>query len=156
MKNIIASLAFFVISVASQAQTLQKFPHVEGAPYYYFLCSATGWNVNEASRLSCDDAQCISYFLDYDVKENWMVSDKDSCLLLKTTQLDQWDGSSEIIGAYVERPDEPAQIGFMKVPAVARFFGHDSIHVQYPSLGRYRIWVTRARAAFSIQALPEE
>lgn len=150
------TLAFVLMTAAAQGQTLQKFPHVEGAPYYYFLCNATDWKLSHASRLSCDDAQCISYFLDYNVNDNWMVSDKDSCLLLKTTQLDQWDGTSEILGAYVERPDEPDQIGFMKVPAVARFFGHDSIHVQYPSLGRFRIWVTRARAAFSIQALPEE
>jgi hypothetical protein len=156
MKTILAALVLILPAMTTQAENLQKFPHVEGAPYYYFLCNATDWNLNDASRLSCDDAQCISYYLDYEVKENWMVSSHDSCLLLKTARLDQWAESSETIGAYVERPDEPAQIGFMKVPAVARFYGHDHIKVQYPSAGRYRIWVTRARAAFSIQALPEQ
>jgi hypothetical protein len=155
MKRFIAALILLLAS-ATEAQSLQKFPHVEGAPYFYFLCNATSWGLNAQSRLSCDDAQCISYFLDYDVKENWMVSDQDSCVLLRTTELDQWTGNSETVGAYVERPDEPAQIGFMQVPAVARFYGQDSIRVKYPSTGRYRIWVTRARAAFSIQALPEE
>jgi hypothetical protein len=155
MKRLLTVFALFFAS-AVQSQSLETFPHMEGAPYFYFLCNATSWSLNEQSRLSCDDAQCISYFLDYDVKENWMVSDQDSCMLLKTTELDQWSGSSEIIGAYVERPDEPAKLNFMQVPAVARFFGHDSIQVKYPVTGRYRIWVTRARAAFSVQALPAE
>lgn len=155
MKHVFTALAFLFAS-AAQSQSLPTFPHVEGAPYFYFLCNATSWNLNEASRLSCDDPQCISYFLDYDVKEDWMVTAQDSCMLLKTTELDQWNGSSEVIGAYVERPDEPAKLNFMQVPAVARFLGHDSIQVKYPGTGRYRIWVTRARAAFSVQALPAE
>ncbi|HET9239057.1 MAG TPA: hypothetical protein VFO10_17495 [Oligoflexus sp.] len=155
MKRFFTALALFFASGA-QSQSLQTFPHVEGAPYFYFLCNATSWSLNEESRLSCDDAQCISYFLDYDVKENWMVSEHDRCMLLRTTELDQWNGSSEVLGAYVERPDEPAKINFMQVPAVARFFGHDAIQVKYPGTGRYRIWVTRARAAFSVQALPTE
>ena len=38
----------------------------------------------------------------------------------------------------------------MDVPAVARFYGSGSIAVKYPALGTYRIWVSRARGAFSI------
>ena len=155
MQRLLTALAFF-LATAAHSESLQTFPHVAGAPYFYFLCNATSWDLNQQSRLSCDDAQCISYVLDYDVKENWMAFDHDSCMLLKTTELDQWNGSSEIIGAYVERPDEPAKLNFMQVPAVARFLGHDSIQVKYPNTGRYRIWLTRARAAFSVQALPAE
>jgi hypothetical protein len=155
MKRIATAFAL-LLTTAAQSQSLQTFPHVAGAPYFYFLCNATSWNLNDLSRLACDDAQCISYVLDYDVKENWMVSDQDSCMLLQTSERDQWNGFSEILGAYVERPDAPATVNFMQVPAVARFLGHESIQVKYPSTGRYRIWVTRARAAFSVQALPAE
>lgn len=155
MKSFFAGL-LLVFSFQASAQQLPVFPHVEGAPYYYFLCNATAWSLNEQTQLQCDDAQCISQYLDYEVSETWMVSDRDTCKLLKTSQIGQWDGSSVVIGAYVDGVSDEARQGPMQVPGVARFFGNEEIRVQYPALGRYRIWLTRARAAFSIRPVSGE
>ncbi len=155
MKSLLASF-LLVFSVSAIAQQLPVFPHAEGAPYYYFLCNATGWSLNEQTQLQCDDAQCISQYLDYEVKETWMVRDRDSCKLLKTAQLGQWGGDSQVIGAYVDGVSDEARQGPMQVPGVARLFGRDEIRIQYPTVGHYRIWLTRARSAFSIQPLISE
>lgn len=126
------------------------------APYFYFLCNATSWQLNEDSRLVCDDPLCISYVLDFSVDESWMVEQGDHCKLLRTDTSDTWDETSEVVGAYVERPNERPQINHLQVPAVARFFGTGSILTQYPELGCYRIWVSRARSAFSIRPIDSE
>ncbi len=140
-------------STQSSVEPTPEFAHPTGVSYYYFLCTSTSWALNESSRLRCEDSQCISMYVDYTVNADWMLKEGDSCKILKTQELDNWNGQSEVIGAYVEYPNAEPSTSMMTVPSVARLFGSKEFRVQYPTYGTFRMWLTRARSAFTIRGI---
>jgi len=148
MKTSSLAIAFLMFS-AIAAET-GKAADLQMTDFYYFTCNATGWALDDQTRLSCLDSFCIDLALEFEVTEPWMVTEHDTCSLVKTNAYNNWGTSSVRYGSYVEGPSSPARVDQMDVPAVARFYGSGSIAVKYPALGTYRIWVSRARGAFSI------
>ncbi|MBF0442930.1 MAG: hypothetical protein HQK54_13570 [Oligoflexales bacterium] len=119
---------------------------------YYLLCGATGSEMNDNTKLKCVDSMCIDLSIEFDVNETFMVSDFDTCSLVRTSVLEDGTVASEKIGAYVEGPSHPPVVGFIDVSLqdVARFYSEEDFKVKYPRTGHYRFSLTRARAAFSI------
>ncbi len=154
MKTRIAAAAILLLGTFATQPGQANPPTM--SDYYYFTCNATGWALNDQTRLQCLDPYCIDLALEYEVTEEWMVTGHDTCNLIRTDAYNGWGTRSESIGAYVEVPDREPVRNEMEAPSTARFYGSGPITVKYPRLGKYRIWLTRARAAFTITPVAEE
>ncbi len=128
--------------------TVSQAVETSNQPYFYLTCNATGWDLSDKNRLECVDSMCIDYALEYDVNEPWLVSGGDSCALVRTNEKNSWGTEHTRYGSFVEGP--APIIGQLEVPSLARLYGDSQFTVKYPTAGRYRVWVTRARAAFTI------
>jgi hypothetical protein len=101
--------------------------------FLYLRCNATTWDLNASSRLK-STSDPYSFDLTLTVKDAWMVSGGDSCVLTKTNALDGWGSSNESYGT---------RFGVaVTVPGGAPLqSGSGSFQVKYPALGKYRATV---------------
>ena len=116
-------------NVAVVGQTL-----LDASQHAYLRCNATGWGVDDSSRLKNWIAPGMRVLV-FEVTEPWMVSGSDNCEFTVTNQLNGW-GTSQTAYApsdtSVLTPSQPEQVA--PVPA------GQSTHFQidYAALGKYR------------------
>lgn len=115
-----------VVSSSSQIVAGQEFP--------YLRCNATGWDVNEATKLVPTDDPDI-YVLEYTVTQEWMVSGFDQCILTITNSASGWGTYQQFIGT--------ASSATINVPGTWSLDEGSQIYaaVSYPALGDYRATV---------------
>lgn len=128
---------------------------IEDVGYYYFLCEATSRELNDASRLSCEDSQCIYLSLTYQLTNRHVLEKGDSCQILWTPLRDNRSPDAMTMGTYAFRGNAPDELNILRVPDNAMLSGSGDVRVEYPALGTYKFWLTRARQAVSISAIPE-
>jgi len=98
--------------------------------FLYFRCNATGWDVNDATRVTDPDDDGL-FTIEYDVTEEWMVTGGDQCVLTVTDEPNSWGSVSSTYGAAT--PD-------VKVPGTEWDIGavnSNQAMIQYPALGTY-------------------
>ena len=100
----------------------------------YLRCNATGWDVNDATKLVPTDDPDI-YVLEYSVTEEWMVSGFDQCILTITNSPDGWGTFQQFIGTASTVPiDVP---GTWALDETSGTYAQ----VSYPELGDYHATV---------------
>ena len=107
----------------------------------YFRCNATGWNVDNSTRVrSTMDPYVFSLL--YDVKQDWMVGNGDNCIFTETNQVNGWGTTQKYYGSVH---------GTVNVP------GGDYLQtngagftVKYPALGRYKLTVNWMQGMFQV------
>ena len=100
----------------------------------YFRCNATGWGVDDSTRLS-NFAGANVLARTYNVTQSWMLLPGDSCILTETNQVNGW-GTSQIYYT--------ASTGSVVVPPgtaslVTQAGGNPTFTVDYSVLGQHRI-----------------
>jgi hypothetical protein len=109
----------------------------------YFRCNATGWDVNDATRVK-PTADPYVFSLVYDVTQPWMVSNGDSCVLTQTNQLNGWGTAQAYFGAVH---------GAVNAPGGDLLSSSSSqIAIRYPALGRYKVTVNWMQGSFMVEA----
>lgn len=112
-------------SVGSEAEPLQSCTNQPS--YWYLTCNTTGWQLNDSSRMLQIDQAGVG--ITYNVNQSWMVNDGESCSIVETHTLNNWDACSKSWGV--------ATSPFV-VPASQQLAtGIQSFKVKYPELGTY-------------------
>jgi len=117
--------------------------------FLYFRCNATGWDVNDATRVTDPDDDGL-FTIEYDVTQEWMVTGGDQCALTLTDQYNGWGSVSSTYGAAT--PD-------VKVPPTTWDLGavnSNQAMIQYPELGRYRATVNWSEGTVMIEPVTVE
>lgn len=165
MKRVLNTLAVVSWPLFTSLACSQIEPHLSGSKeaqsssrenvgYYYFLCDATSRDLNDASRLVCEEDQCIYLSLIYQVSDQGILEKGDSCQILWTATRDSRSPDAEVLGTYAFRGDGADEINILRVPDNAMLSGSGDVRVEYPALGSYKFWLTRARYAVAISAVP--
>ena len=74
--------------------------------FLYFRSNATGWGVDETTRLSSFGGDAFART--YNVTQDWMISDADTAIVTETNQLDGWGTSQTFFGAASKRIVAPS------------------------------------------------
>jgi hypothetical protein len=119
--------------------------------FLYFRCSATGWGVDDATRL--EPLPAIGMFrLTYRVTQPWMVSGFDTCTLTETNQRNGW-GTSQTF--YDKRGDQllvVPQTGSGSGQLSTQVTGPDyHFQVKYPQTGTYTFTANWLNGSFAIE-----
>jgi hypothetical protein len=123
-----------------------------GQAYYYLTCNATGWQLNDDTRMEDGDPLGIDKVIEFDVTEPWMVSGNDNCAIVATDEYNGWGTEQYRYSTFVD--GDPAVLNHVDAPKSGRYITSDQqFTVNYPKLGRFRFSLYRARAAFSINAV---
>jgi hypothetical protein len=127
------------------AQTAQAVLGVD--THLYLRCNATGWDVNDATRLRPTRDPNL-FVLNYDVTQGWMVSGSDNCVFTETNQLNGWGSTSSF---YTRSP-----AGTLNAPGEsATVTGATQFAVKYPALGAYRVTFNAQTRKFTIGTAAE-
>jgi len=116
--------------------------------FLYFRCNATGWDVNDATRVTDPDDDGL-FTIEYDVTQDWMVTGGDQCALTLTNQYNGWGSVNSTYGAAT--PD-------VKVPPTTWNIGavnSNQAMIRYPELGRYRATVDWLAGTVSIEQVSD-
>lgn len=138
--------------VQGRAQgAVKEFPTPEGVAYYYFTCDSTARELSEATRLKCEDAQCISLSRTYAVSEDLVAAGYDTCSIIRTTTLGSLSADATIMGTFAFRRDAPPELNHLHAPDTAMLSGESDVKVSYKQAGLYKFWLTRARHAVAVE-----
>jgi len=103
--------------------------------FLYFRSNATGWGVDETTRL-LDFAPNV-FARTYSGIQTWMISDADTAIVTETNQLDGWGTSQTFSGAASKRIVVPGTDAL----AVQQQGGDAHFKVKYAVLGQHRVLV---------------
>src|SRR5215472_779866 len=105
--SVLAAVLFPACSgeVAPQEST-GRVASADSSPTFYFRSNATGWGVDETTRLLPFAGSVLG--LAYNVTQPWMVSDADTAIVTETNQLDGWGTSQSFFGASTKKLVVPA------------------------------------------------
>lgn len=110
--------------------------------FLYLRCSSTSWELTDASRLSAT-ADPYLFEVAYDVKQSWMVTGGDSCVLTETNALNAWGTKQSNYGSRFSQ--------VVIVPGGAPLQGDSgNFTVRYPQLGRYKAVINWRDGAINI------
>lgn len=103
--------------------------------FVYFRSNATGWGVDDATRLGPFTPTPNIFAREYAVTEPWMVSGADTAVVTVTNQLNGWGTRQDFLGA---------SEGLLIVPDSDRLAsvvetGNAHFQIKYPALGTYRV-----------------
>jgi hypothetical protein len=101
--------------------------------FVYFRSNATGWGVDESTRLFPFAGAANLFARIYNVTEAWMVSDVDTATVTRTNQLDGWGTAQTFYRALGGRVTVP--IG----APIAITSGDPHFKVDYGVLGVHRV-----------------
>lgn len=112
--------------------------------FLYFRSNATGWGVDESTRLSSFGGGAFART--YNVTQDWMISDADTAIVTETNQLDGWGTVQIFSGAP----------GGVVVPGKATLTpeapgGDAHFKVKYGVLGLHRVIVAASATPPFIQ-----
>lgn len=120
------------------------------SPFFlYFRCNATGWGVDDHTRMT---ETSLGFFeITYAVRETWMVSDADTCIVTQTNQLNGWGTMQAFFG--------PARTKLIVVPGgdflnQQQNGGDAHFKVKYPSLGNFHAIANFLQGQVFISAAP--
>lgn len=100
-----------------------------GDTYLYLRCNATGWVLNDETRLLPTTDPDVST-LTFSVEQPWMVSSGDQCIISETNQQNGW-------GTW-QRAFTKADSSWLYVPGTGPIEpGWTYFNVVYPELGEY-------------------
>jgi hypothetical protein len=103
--------------------------------FLYFRSNATGWGVDESTRLF---AFAPSVFArTYSGIQTWMISDADTAIVTETNQLDGWGTTQVFSGAASKRIVVPGTDAL----AVQQQGGDAHFKVKYAQVGQHRALV---------------
>jgi hypothetical protein len=112
--------------------------------YLYLRCNATGWGVDDATRLQPTSDPYL-FQLEFDVTQAWMVSGGDQCVFTETPTMNGWGNWQKYYGrrgsATVQVPGGDLLTN-----------GQNYFNVKYPALGHYRVTVNWRQGNFGIAA----
>ena len=103
--------------------------------FLYFRSNATGWGVDETTRLSSFGGDAFART--YNVTQDWMISDADTAIVTETNQLDGWGTSQTFFGAASKRIVAPG-LDTLVVQAPG---GDAHFKIKYGVLGVHRVIV---------------
>ena len=108
--------------------------------FLYLRCNATGWGVDDATRMVNFVAPDV-FSLVYDVTEEWMVTGADTCIVTETNELNGW-GTSQVFSG-------PETMSPFVVPGTDALIpqapgGNAHFQVDYAATGTYRALVANA------------
>ncbi len=114
----------------SQAET------VAPATYLYLRCNSTSWGVDAKSRLVPTGNPNV-FQISLDIREPWMVTDGDDCVLTQTPEKDGWGAWQK----YYSTHFYPST-----VPSAGRFYSQDNasgfnFKMKFSQLGRFQALV---------------
>jgi len=118
--------------------------------FLYFRANATGWGVDETTRLFPFVAPNVFSRL-YDGIQTWMISDADTSIVTRTNQLDGWGTSQTFYGATSKRMVVPATTPATDTLTAQAPGGDAHFKVKYSVLGTHRVLVNFASTPPSIQ-----
>jgi hypothetical protein len=118
--------------------------------FLYFRSNATGWGVDETTRLFPFVAPTVFARL-YNVTQPWMVSDADTAIVTLTNQLDGWGTSQTFYGATSKRLVVPALTPATDTLTAQVNGGDEHFKIKYPAEGECRVLVNFASSPPSIQ-----
>src|SRR4051812_33366627 len=100
----------------------------------YFRCNATGWGVDDSTRLS-NFAGANVLARTYNVTQAWMLSPGDSCILTETNQVNGWGSRQTYYSASTGTVVVPPGTASLVTQASAT----PTFTVDYSVLGQHRI-----------------
>ncbi len=115
-----------------------------GVDEFLFLrCNATSWNADATNRLTdTDDDGLLT--LEYDVREAYMLTGGDQCVVTRTNSASGWGSSSASFGT--ASPAVVTAPGQWTLGAV----NSTPVTIRYPELGRYRATVDYAARTVNV------
>ena len=113
--------------------------------FLYFRSNATGWGVDESTRLSPFGGGAFART--YNVTQDWMISDADTAIVTQTNQLDSWGTVQIFSGASSGRIVVPGRDTLTpQAPG-----GDAHFKVKYGVLGLHRVIVAASATPPFIQ-----
>ncbi len=112
----------------------------------YFRSNATGWGVDETTRLLPFVAPGV-YVRTFEVTQAWMISDADTAIVTETNQLDGWGTSQAFFGA----SPQPLVVPATEPLALQAPGGDAHFKVKYAALGLQRVLVNFAQTPPTIE-----
>jgi hypothetical protein len=126
-----AAAAFAAVALSSGTSHAQS-SACNTPAYYYLTCSATGFTLNSGTRLAQVDQ--ADYVLNYSVNQTWMTTTGDSCFVIETHTVDQYDSCTRYLSSTVNP---------MIVPSTQSLgVTGNQFTVKYPALGHYKATLT--------------
>jgi hypothetical protein len=119
------------------------------SPSFYFRSNATGWGVDENTRLLPFAASVLG--LAYTVTQPWMVSDADTAIITETNQLDGWGTSQTFLGASAKSLVVPATSSVSDALVTQTNGGDVHFKVKYPAEEQFVVLVDTAKNTITIQ-----
>jgi outer membrane protein assembly factor BamB len=116
-------------------------------PNLYFRCHSTHWEPASASRMVASTAPGV-YEITYDVKEPWMLSEGERCLLTETSSATGWGDWQKYYGT-VDKSLVVPQGGLLATPVTDPYAPLPFVQLRYPRFGRYRVRVDLTNRAIS-------
>ncbi len=116
--------------------------------FLYFRCNATGWDVNDATRVTDPEDDGL-FSIEYDVTQDWMVTGGDQCVVTLTNQYNGWGSANSTYGAATSD---------VKVPPTTWDIGalnSNQARIQYPALGRYRATVNWEAGTVTVEPVED-
>jgi hypothetical protein len=111
-------------------------PLGEANSFLYFRSNATGWGVDNATRLSQTSSPNVFGRL-YSVTESWMITDRDTAIVTETNAFNAWGTSQKFYGASDKLLLVPGQDPLTLQPPG----GDAHFKVKYATLGQHRVLV---------------
>jgi hypothetical protein len=111
--------------------------------YYYLRCNATGWAVDDRSRLEPSYEERV-YTRTFEVTDPALVQNGDQCSLTRTNQYNGWGTQQTHYGI-------PSVAAPLEVPGEATYIESTApFAVRYPATGKYRARVSSKFASLEL------
>lgn len=118
--------------------------------FLYFRSNASGWGVDESTRLATDLGG--AFFGRIDVTQSWMVTGFDTATVTETNQLDGW-GTSQTF--YDLSNTQTLVVPSEQPIGVSPPGGDPHFHVDYATLGRHQVMVNTSVTPFALSIRSE-
>jgi len=117
-------------------------------PYFWYLrCNATSWNLDAGSQLVDTDDPAVKALV-FEVTYPWMVSNGDSCNVMRTEQAGDWAAGLTVFNALTSPVIVPGG-GTLAV-------GFGQFAVRYPEIGTYVFLLNTSDNTFTFVGLEDD
>jgi hypothetical protein len=133
----------------SSPESVATAQSADSTPTFYFRSNATGWGVDETTRLLPFVGSVLG--LAFHVTQPWMVSDADTAIVTETNQLDGWGTSQTFFGASTKSLVVPAAASVSDSLVAQTNGGDEHFKVKYPAEEQFTVLVDTAQNTITIQ-----
>jgi outer membrane protein assembly factor BamB len=120
-------------------------------PFLYLRCGTTSWGLTKASRLERTERAGV-FAISLNVREPWMMSSGDTCILTESFVEDSFEGGAAFFGTRDPIVVAP-QSSLLREPSAGEGTANEqelTFNVRFPRLGRFRALVDWNRKALSV------